>query len=80
MNILEDNHIDFNKIMKHHQIFSQFSSTRIMVIDDEEFCICSMKAILHKYNFDINYQVDYCMSGLEAITQIKSTYSCYSCL
>jgi CheY-like chemotaxis protein len=46
-----------------------------MVIDDEEFCISSMKAILHKFEFDINYQVDYCLSGLEAVKQIQKTYS-----
>ena len=46
----------------------QFATSRILVIDDEEFCISSMKAILHSFKFDVNYQVDYCLSGQEAIT------------
>lgn len=33
-----------------------------------------MKAILHKFQFDINYQVDYCLSGQEAITRLINTY------
>jgi hypothetical protein len=44
------------------------------VLDDEEFCISSMKAILFKFNFDINYQVDYCLSGQEALDQLSETY------
>ena len=63
MNILSDNHIDFLKILDHYRIIEQFKESRILVIDDEEFCISSMKAILHKFNFEINYQVDYCLSG-----------------
>jgi CheY-like chemotaxis protein len=34
-----------------------------------------MKAILHKFHFDINYQLDYCMSGFEALTQLQNTYT-----
>ena len=63
MNILSDNHIDFLKILDHYRIIEQFKESRILVIDDEEFCISSMKAILQKFNFEINYQVDYCLSG-----------------
>jgi two-component system sensor histidine kinase/response regulator len=34
-----------------------------------------MKAILFKFNFDINYQVDYCLSGKEALHMLKETYA-----
>ena len=33
--------------------FSEYSQRRILVIDDEEFCISSMKAILFKLGLDI---------------------------
>lgn len=62
-NILEDKHINFLQIIKQYEIITQFVSKRILVIDDEEFCISSMKAILHQFKFDVNYQVDYCLSG-----------------
>ena len=45
-----------------------------MVIDDEEFCIASMKAILQKIGIDIENQVDFCITGLEAVEKLKETY------
>jgi CheY-like chemotaxis protein len=44
------------------------------VIDDEEFCITSMTAILKKIGVDVKNQVDYCMTGIEAIEKLKETY------
>ena len=55
LKIFEDNHIDFLKILEHYEIIMQFTKTRVLVIDDEEFCISAMKALLHKFKFDINY-------------------------
>ena len=45
-----------------------------MVVDDEEFCIASMRALLGKAGIDTAYQVDYCITGLEALTQLKQAY------
>ena len=45
-----------------------------MVTDDEEFCISSMKIILGKAQIDTVHQVDYCITGLEAITQLIKAY------
>ena len=45
-----------------------------MVVDDEEFCIASMRALLGKAGIDTAYQVDYCITGLEALKQLKQSY------
>jgi CheY-like chemotaxis protein len=41
-----------------------------LVVDDEEFCLASMKAILFSLEFDTEYQVDYCITGEEALNQV----------
>ena len=46
-----------------------------MVTDDEEFCIASMKVILDKAKVDAVNQVDYCITGLEALKQFKMACS-----
>lgn len=53
------------------RIFQQHKNDRILVVDDEEFCIAAMKALLLKIGVDIQYQVDYCINGLEAIHMIE---------
>ena len=42
-----------------------------MVVDDEEFCISSMRAILFKAGIDVENQVDFCITGHEAISQLE---------
>ena len=39
--------------------------------DDEEFCIASMRAILGQAHIDTVNQVDFCITGLESLTQVK---------
>ena len=51
--------------------YKNYSSNRILVVDDEEFCLTSMKALLLKFRINIDYQVDYCITGLEAVNLIK---------
>jgi CheY-like chemotaxis protein len=46
-----------------------------MVVDDEEFCISSMQAILFCLKVDVEHQVEFCITGLEALEQLKRTYS-----
>ena len=40
---------------------------RILCVDDEEFCLASMRAILLKIGVDVENRVDFCINGLEAI-------------
>ena len=42
--------------------------------DDEEFCLASMKAMLFKAGVDVENQVDFCITGLEAVDQVKDAY------
>jgi uncharacterized protein YrzB (UPF0473 family) len=44
----------------------KFGKDRILLIDDEEFCISSMRVMLFKLGQDVQNQVDYCMNGQEA--------------
>jgi CheY-like chemotaxis protein len=41
-----------------------------MVVDDEEFCIESMKAMLFVAGMDTEYQVDFCIHGQEALDHL----------
>lgn len=38
-----------------------------MVVDDEEFCLTTMKSILFNLGIDTENQVDFCITGLEAL-------------
>ena len=38
-----------------------------MVVDDEEFCISAMKAMLTMVGIDTDNQVDFCIHGQEAV-------------
>ena len=51
-----------------------YKNKRILVVDDEEFCIASMKAIMGKLGIDVTYQVDFCITGFEALDLVKQTY------
>jgi CheY-like chemotaxis protein len=46
-------------------------NNRILVVDDEEFCIAAMKALLFKMGIDIQFQVDYAINGLEALSLVE---------
>ena len=41
----------------------QHAQNRILVVDDEEFCIASFKGILMGAGVDINNKVDFCING-----------------
>ena len=43
-------------------------------MDDEEFCISALELILHKLGVYIDTQVDFCISGQEAVDQVKKVY------
>ena len=39
---------------------------RILIVDDEEFCISAMKAIFERIGINIT-KLDYCISGEESL-------------
>ena len=41
--------------------------TRILCIDDEEFCIGALRALLFKLEVDVDSCVDFCINGQEAL-------------
>jgi len=43
--------------------FRKYKNDRILILDDEEFCIASMKAIFYTIGVDINFQLDSFMNG-----------------
>ena len=40
---------------------------RILCVDDEEFCLTSLKVILFKLEVDVDNCVDFCINGKEAL-------------
>ena len=44
------------------------------MVDDEEFCISMMRTLLHSQGINVDYQVDFCIHGKEALEQVKKTY------
>ena len=43
--------------------FKSMGKPRVLLVDDEEFCISSLRAILFKLGLDIDKEVDFCMNG-----------------
>jgi CheY-like chemotaxis protein len=39
----------------------------VLVVDDEEFCIASMDAMLTIAGINTKHQVDFCITGKEAL-------------
>ena len=55
-------------------LFSKYRSNRILVVDDEEFCIASMRTMLERLGIDTMYQVDFCIDGEESFQILKKAY------
>ena len=45
------------------QKIQDYKNKRIMVIDDEEFCISATRALLEVLGIDTKHHVDFCMDG-----------------
>ena len=43
------------------------NKNRILVVDDEEFCLGAMKTLLQKSGFDVANRIDFCINGLESV-------------
>ena len=65
---------NLNDVLDCYNKYAQYSDNRILVIDDEEFCISSMRAILYSLGINTDFQVDFCIHGKEALNQVKKTY------
>ena len=55
------------------QKHKRFKDSRILVVDDEEFCLASMKAILFNMGLDTKFQIDFCINGQEALDQVVNS-------
>ena len=59
----------------------KYHDHRIMVVDDEEFCLTGLKVILQSIGIDVENKVDFGMSGEEALYLYESARIlglCYS--
>lgn len=61
-----NNHKISNK-METIQKMMVFKHNRILVIDDDEMCLMSLKCLLHNLGFDTRYQVDFSIDGASAL-------------
>jgi CheY-like chemotaxis protein len=51
-----------------------FKHNRILVVDDEEFCLVSMRMMLKNLGLNVIDQIDFCINGREAVTTVKTAY------
>jgi CheY-like chemotaxis protein len=54
-------------------LFTRYRTNRIMVVDDEEFCISALRSMLTKLGIN-QWQVDYCFDGQEALRCVKRAH------
>jgi hypothetical protein len=52
---MKDNPNDIQDVLHLYRNFSMHKNNRILVVDDEEFCISAMKALLFKLGIDIQF-------------------------
>jgi len=45
-----------------------------MIIDDEEFCITAMQAMLNIMGINVKHHIDFCINGKEAISKLTESY------
>ena len=45
-----------------------------MIVDDEEFCIVTMKVIFESCGFKSDYEIDYCINGQESVEKVIEAY------
>ena len=49
-----------------NEVPEQYKKNRIMVVDDEEFCITTMLILLNSLDIT-NHWIDFCFNGKEAL-------------
>lgn len=55
---------------KTFQSLQQYKDKRIMIVDDEEFVIATMKQMLFSAGIETDFHVDFCITGKEALEQM----------
>ena len=45
-----------------------------MIVDDEEFCIATMRAMFENYGFSSEFGIDFCINGKEAVEKVVEAY------
>ena len=45
-----------------------------MIVDDEEFCIATMRAMFENYGFNSEFGIDFCINGKEAVEKVVEAY------
>ena len=58
-------------IFKQYDNIKQLGNKRILIIDDEEFTLSALDAILRVLKINVDDSVDFAMSGREAIELVK---------
>ena len=53
----------------------KYANYKVLVVDDEEFCLSAMKGLLFKAGINLEFQCDFCINGIEAIDLVKKMYS-----
>ena len=51
-----------------------WKTMRIMVVDDEEFCIAAMKTMCQQFGISVSNHIDFCFNGQEAIDTVMQAY------
>ena len=46
-----------------------------MVVDDEEFCLTAIKALMNIIGIDVDYHVDFCSDGQDAIDTFIESFN-----
>ena len=57
------------------KLYKKYGKKRILLVDDEEFCISTMEALLQTLDIDTDNLVDICMNGKEALDKIIEAYN-----
>ena len=55
------------KTLDHLDKFRALNGKRILLVDDEKFCLKTVKMMLAKAGIDIRHQVDTCIDGQEML-------------
>ena len=45
-----------------------------MIVDDEEFCIATMRIIFKSCGFDCEKEMDFCIDGQESLNKVIEAY------
>ena len=61
-------------LLKQVEELMKYSNGRILLADDEPFCLESMKLLLEKAGFDVEHKLDVCISGEEMLSLVTHSF------